>query len=285
MTLTTDPATEAVGRTETRHAAITPELANMLGAALDPDWTPAALPAGAVLPPLWHWAALHPDTALNGLGADGHPAHGTGLLPNLSLNRRMWAGGSLRFHRPLHLGERFTQTSRIASVERKTGATGPMGLVSVEHRIEGAAGLAVEEVQTLVYLEIPDRYRPPAAVPLPEAPLFTERHAMGPVRLFRYSAATYNAHRIHYDRAYAREVEHYPDLLVHGPLQATLLAAAATRRKGRAPDRFRYRGIHPMFDTHDLLVMGVDETETRLTLCTAAPGGPQGMQATAEWDA
>jgi 3-methylfumaryl-CoA hydratase len=169
-------------------------------------------------------------------------------------------------------------------VQQKQGKTGPMALVTVAHAIEGARGLAVEEVHDIVYLEIPDSFRPPAPIAAPETTVLDETVPMDPVRLFRYSAATFNGHRIHYDLPYATEVEHYPGLVVHGPLQATLLIAAATRFHGRQPDRFRYRGVHPMFDTHDLRVLGEGGEPGKMRLCTAAPAGHQGMQATAEWD-
>jgi 3-methylfumaryl-CoA hydratase len=273
---------DAVGRRELRHGGITAAQADMLGATLVPGWTAGTLGEGAVVPPLWHWAAFPPAAPMDALGRDGHPRLG-GFLPDLGLDRRMWAGGSLRFLAPLHVGEPLTLTSEIASVDAKDTPGGPMAFVPVRHRIDGARGPAIEEDQTIVYLRIPPEFRPPKAIPAPDAPTFDRTVPITPPLLFRYSAVTFNAHRIHYDRPYATGVEHYPGLVVHGPLQATLLIAAATDHRGAPPATFRYRGLYPMFDTHDLRVIGVDEPDGTLSLCTAAPAGHQGMKAMAGW--
>jgi 3-methylfumaryl-CoA hydratase len=198
----------------------------------------------------------------------------------------MWAGGELTFEGVLRTGETLYRRSEIRAVEEKEGSTGRMAFVTVGHEIEGAAG-RVAERQDIVYLEMPDRYRPPKAQPLPGAPLFDEAVAMGPARLFRFSAATYNAHRIHYDIDYAREVEKYPGLVVHGPMQAMLLMDAGMRHAGRRPRTFRFRGVHPMFAGYDLHLLGTPEGEgTDATrLFSGAPEGHQGMQARAEWAA
>ncbi|WP_111404413.1 FAS1-like dehydratase domain-containing protein [Meridianimarinicoccus zhengii] len=272
----------AVGRQKARHGAVTSAQADMLGATLVPGWTVGTLPDGAPVPKLWHWAAFPPAAPMEDLGPDGHPKLGD-FLPDLGLNRRMWAGGSLRFLRPIHVGERLTRLSEIASVDHKDTAGGPMAFVTLRHRIDGAAGPAIEEDQTIVYLQIPPEFRPPKAIPAPEAPAFERTLPVTAPLLFRYSAATFNAHRIHYDRAYATGVEHYPGLVVHGPLQATLLMAAATAHRGSPPDSFQFRGLYPMFDHHDLRLIGVDKPDGTLALCTAAPAGHQGMQATAAW--
>jgi 3-methylfumaryl-CoA hydratase len=257
----------------------------MLAATLLPEDHGTDLTEGAGLPPLWHWCAFPPTHPMAETGPDGHARLG-GFLPDLGLSRRMWAGGSLEFLRPLTIGAPLTRRSEILSVEHKTTSGGPMAVVRVHHSIEDGDGPAILEDQNIVYLDIPDRYTPPKPRPVPEGPfLLDEVEAMDPVRLFRYSAVTFNGHRIHYDRTYATEVEHYPGLVVHGPLQATFLIAAATRLRGRPPGRFAYRGLHPMFDTHDLRVIAREDGPEALSLCTAAaiPDGPQGTTATAEW--
>ena len=277
-----DTADGAVGRQQVLHGTVTVAQADMLGATLTPGWGAGRLPDGAVLPQLWHWVAFPPTAPMDDLGPDGHPRLG-GFLPDLGLNRRMWASGALRFLRPLHVGERLTQTSEILSVEHKQAGSGPMAFVTVRHRIDGEDGPAIDEDQTIVYLQIPPEFRAPKAVPAPDAPAFDHRVAVTTPLLFRYSAVTFNAHRIHYDRPYATGVEHYPGLVVHGPLQATLLMAAATTHRGTPPVQFSFRGMHPMFDDHDLRLIGVDQPDGTLALCTAAPAGHQGMQATAAW--
>jgi 3-methylfumaryl-CoA hydratase len=280
---TPEEAQAWVGRSETREGALTPELAGMLMGALGhPAAAQPATHTGAPMPLLWHWAAFPEFVPIMGLATDGHPKLG-GFLPPLPFNRRMWAGGRLTFRGGFAIGERITKRSEILSVEFKSGTTGDMAFVRVGHDLRGEGGGAIREEQDIVYLPIPDAFRAPRAIPAPTAPLFDETVEVGPVRLFRYSAATYNAHRIHYDRDYAREVEKYPGLVVHGPMQATLLMEAAIRHTGRAPARFSFRGVHPMFDGH--LRLQAEQAEPRtLTLCTVAPEGHQGLQARFEWE-
>ena len=277
---------EAVGRVREETGGVTPVLANMLGATIRPGWHAGAVPEGAALPPLWHWVAFPQDTPMEGLGPDGHPALGA-FLPDLGLGRRMWAGGRLRFLRPVHVGERLVKRSEITGVDWKEAGSGPLAIVSLEHVISGEAGPAIEESQQIVYLAIPDAYRPPKPTPAPEgAAVFDEVVEVDSVRLFRYSAATFNGHKIHYDRAYATEVEHYPGLIVHGPLQATLLVERAVRHRGGAhPVALSHRGVHPMFEHQPLRLIGLEEGSS-MRLCTATlpeQGGHQGMQVTAEW--
>jgi 3-methylfumaryl-CoA hydratase len=238
-----------IGRRETRSGCIHVPQAAQLHATLGHAEVPAPV-AGEVMPPLWHWCAFVPIVPTEELGRDGHPRLG-GFLPPVPLQRRMWASADLRFHRPLHVGETLTLHSVIRSVEEKTGASGPMVLVTVAHELHGENGPAVEEVQNIVYLDIPDTYSPPRKRPMPEAPLLHEAVEVSEVLLFRYSALTFNAHRIHIDLPYAQEIERYPGLVVHGPLQATWLMQAAHRARGSSPDAFSFRGVHPM-----LLVRG-----------------------------
>jgi 3-methylfumaryl-CoA hydratase len=277
-----DGITSAVGRSQSVTGQISPLQADMIGATLRPFWQAGTLRAGNLLPPLWHWGAFPPTAAMEDIGPDGHPRPGP-FLPDLGLGRRMWAGGSLRFLAPLHVGEPLTRHSEIISLEHKQAGTTPMAVLTLRHRTLGAQGTAIEEEQTIVYLPLPDSYSPPKPVPAPDTADFDDTIPMDPVRLFRYSAVTFNGHRIHYDRAYATGVEHYPGLVVHGPLQATLLIEAATRHVGHPPQTFRYRGVHPMFDSHPLRLIGTMNKDDSMTLCTAAPAGHMGTQATAGW--
>jgi 3-methylfumaryl-CoA hydratase len=277
-----DGTTSAVGRTVQATGVISRQQADLIGATLRAHWQAGSLTQGDVLPQLWHWAAFPPTAAMEDIGHDGHPKLG-GFLPDLGLGRRMWAGGNLRFIAPLHVGDMLTRHSEIVSLEHKQAGQTPMAVLTLRHRIDTARGPAIEEDQTIVYLPIPDRYAPPKPVAAPETADFDETVTIDPVRLFRYSAVTFNGHRIHYDRSYATHVEHYPALVVHGPLQATLLIEAAARHAGRPPATFRYRGVHPMFDTHPLRLIGTMTEDNTMTLCTAAPEGHIGTQATAGW--
>ncbi|MEL7463720.1 MAG: MaoC family dehydratase N-terminal domain-containing protein [Pseudomonadota bacterium] len=272
--------TSWVGRTLEETGEISPQIANMLGATLSPEWTPDRAAPGAPAPQLWHWAAFPLSAPMEALARDGHPALGD-FLPPVPLERRMWAGGALKFLKPLHIGETLTRASRISAVTEKRGATGAMVFVTVDHKVSGEDGLAIEERQDIVYLAIPPAFRAPKAIPGPEAPDHAEPMEVNEARLFRYSAATFNAHRIHYDLPYATEVENYPGLVVHGPLQATLLIEAATRWRGAAPDAFSFRGVHPMFHNDAPKLTGVAEG-TEMRLATVA-GDHQCLQAKAEW--
>lgn len=273
-----------VGRVETRSGGLSPDVAMMLAAALGHRAAaPVATHAGAPMPPLWHWAAFPEFVPLSGLGQDGHPKLG-GFLPPLPFPRRMWAGGRVSFTGGLTMGERLRRRSEILSVEFKTGATGDMAFVKVLHEVTGERGGAIREEHDLVYLPMPTAFRPPRPIPAPDTSQFTEELETGPVRLFRYSAATSNGHRIHYDRPYAREVEKYPDLVVHGPMQATLLIEAGCRHANRRPARFSYRGVHPVFDDTPLRLTGVTAGPAAMDLCTVAAAGHQGMQARLEWE-
>lgn len=271
-----------VGRETTEAGVISPHVANMLGATLTPGWRYEDAATGAPTPPLWHWAAFPLSAPMEALARDGHPELGD-FLPPVPLERRMWAAGALTFRRPLHIGESLKRASRIAAVSEKTGAAGDMVFVTVEHEIEGESGLAISERQDIVYLAIPPKFTPPKHIAPPPAPDHSEDIAVGEARLFRYSAATFNAHRIHYDLPYATGVERYPGLVVHGPLQATLLIDAATRWRGDPPTKFSFRGVHPLFHNDAPRMMGVDDGETGpMTLCVAT-GDHQTLTAKAEW--
>lgn len=280
---TPEQASAWIGRVETRTGAVSPEFAGMVMGALGHPAAPQPpIHTGATLPVLWHWVAFPEFVPISEIAPDGHPKLG-GFLPPLPFNRRMWAGGKLSFKGRFAIGETISKRSEILSVDFKTGSTGDMAFVRVGHDLRGEGGAQIREEQDIVYLPIPDQFRAPRAIPAPDAPIFSEQVEVGPVRLFRYSAATYNAHRIHYDRDYATGAERYPGLVVHGPMQATLLMEAAMRHTGVAPTRFSFRGVHPMFDGH-LHLQAEADGATALKLCTVAPEGHQGLQARFEWE-
>ncbi|HWF11407.1 MAG TPA: MaoC family dehydratase N-terminal domain-containing protein [Bryobacteraceae bacterium] len=251
---------EWIGRTEVRTDTVTAAPIAALAATLDIDGL--CPEAGDPLPPLWHWLYFLPIHRQSELGADGHAERG-GFLPPVDLPRRMWAGGRLEFHTPLQVGERITRTSRIADVRFREGRTGPLVFVLVKHEIANAAGVAITEEHDIVY-----RGQTTGAVaPSPRPTAHTAGAAAwervlhpDDVLLFRYSALTFNGHRIHYDRRYATEVEGYPGLVVHGPLLATLLADLVRRNLPAArASRFEFRALSPVFDTADFAVCGRPE--------------------------
>lgn len=270
-----DDFSKWVGNSEVLTDVLEPARSNALLAALG---QPATGKAGETLPLLHHWLYFWNVQPPVGLGSDGHPAKG-GFLPPVPLPRRMWAGGRLTFHAPLRLGETVTKTSTILKVEAKSGKSGDLVFVTVEHALAGAEGLAITEQQDIVYKEASSQgpAMPALDAPAPEAPW---RHEVtpDPVLLFRYSALTMNGHRIHYDRPYAMGEEAYPALVVHGPLQATLLAGLAESRLGKPLASFAFRGQVPAFDGPPLHVCG-EPTEDGASVWTTQ-GGVKNMVAT-----
>lgn len=265
-----------LGQQETRHDRIDPVRCNALRTALGDE---ADLTPGAAMPLLHHWLHFWDVRPPTQLGEDGHPARG-GFLPPVLLPRRMWAGGRITFHAPLHIGDAVERSSTIRRIEAKDGRSGPLVFVTVEHRLTGPAGLALVEEQDLVYREAATET---AALPEPAtAPPQCDAHrTIDPdaVLLFRYSALTMNGHRIHYDLPYATGAERYPALVVHGPLQATLLAMLAVELAGRSLRTFTFRGLSPAYCGMPLHVCG-ERSEEGITLWTQQ-GAAKAMEASA----
>lgn len=239
-----------IGREERRSDRVDPGLLARWLATLDRE-----APADGAVPQAFHWCLCTPDAATAALGPDGHPRRDDSpdsFLPPVPLPRRMWAASRVEFLTPLHPGEDVTRTSRVLSVTKKTGSSGDLVFVEVEHDTAGANGTAVREVQSLVYRGDAAPGTPPAPPPLGAQrfdPAGWQAHrALVPSEalLFRYSALTFNSHRIHYDRPYAAGEENYRGLVVHGPLTATLLLDLARRELGdNALKHFAFRGVSP----------------------------------------
>ena len=251
-----------VGNAQTRSDVVTATPIAALAATLDRA-EPWPQP-GDALPPIWHWLYFLPIYPLAASGADGHPTRGE-FLPPVPLPRRMWAGSRLAFHRPLRVGAAIERTSRIADVTAKEGRAGPLVFVRVRHEIADGEGIAIVDEHDIVYRGNP---RPgEIAPPAPTAPgehAFSREIAPDPVLLFRYSALTFNSHRIHYDRSYVTGVEGYPGLVVHGPLIATLLLDLLRReRPGATVERFSFRAVSPLFDGAPFAVCGKPDDDPR----------------------
>lgn len=246
-----------VGNTETSQDTITLAPVRSMLALLNSDETVPQ--AGDDLPPLWHWMYFLPATKQSDLGEDGHAKRG-GFLPPVPLPRRMWAGGQLEFIKPIHLADTLTRTSTIQSVNHKQGKSGDLVFVTVEHRYDNKHGTCLREVHDIVYRTVANSTDKSVA-PVPAAMLIDESaHAqplwMGEITpdetlLFRYSALTFNAHRIHYDRTYATDVEAYPGLVIHGPLIATLLVDLLRRHTDKPLKRFTFKAVRPAFECAD----------------------------------
>ncbi|WP_207210905.1 FAS1-like dehydratase domain-containing protein [Lichenibacterium minor] len=270
-----------IGRGETRVDAVGPTPIAALSATLD---TGRPLPVGGdVVPPLWHWLfflPLHPGADL---GPDGHARRG-GFLPPVPLQRRMWAGGRFEFLAPLRVGDAIRRVSTIADVTAKDGRTGPLVFVVVRHEVFGPEGLALVEEHDIVYRGPAAAGAPsPAAKRAPPEPTFTREIVPDDVLLFRYSALTFNGHRIHYDRRYATEVEGYPGLVVHGPLLATLLAGlAGSARPDEDLAAFSFRALATAFDGSPVRICGrPGEEPAALRLWAETDDGTIAMEARA----
>ncbi len=237
---------------------------------------------GDEVPALWLWLFFLPVAPMSEIGPDGHPKRG-GFLPPIALERRMWAGSRCVFHGVPRIGDHAEKTSRILKFVEKTGKAGPMVFVTVRHEVRIAGRCVLEEEQDIVYVAMPDRPVTPDPVPLPPCD-WQERLAVDPVLLFRFSALTFNGHRIHYDRDYATRVEKYPGLVVHGPLQALMLFEAARRRAPeKRPARFEFRGIRPLFDLDAITLNGRARADGGVDLFTGTADGATGMQAALHW--
>lgn len=268
-----------VGREERRTDTLAPWPAAALTAALDRDDPPGP---GDPLPPFWHHLYFLPVVRAEATGPDGHPKRG-GFLPPVPLPRRMWAGGRLVWERPLRVGETVERVSTVRAIDRKEGRTGPLLFVLVEHRFLASGELVLTEEHDVVY-RAPSRGEEPGPPPLaPSAGRWRRSWRPDPVLLFRYSALTYNGHRIHYDQPYVTGVEGYRGLIVHGPLLAKLMLDLLRREVPAAVvRRFDFRATAPLFAEEELLVQGEpDPAGGPVRLWITGPGGGLAMRGTA----
>lgn len=258
-----------IGREEVLDDVLSPALVHRFNATFDrPDAEPL----------LVHLCLCLPAALTSALGPDGHPARG-GFLPPVPLQRRMWAGGSFTFLAPLQIGEPVRRLSRIVDVTAKTGRSGPLCFVTVEHHVTQGKTLAITERHDIVYRD------PSTGTGLAEpAPLGTHSRVVSPsaTLLFRYSALTFNGHRIHYDAPYSKGEEGYPGLIVHGPMQATMLCHMAADLGKAPPRQFDFRSHSPLYDTSDF-TLNAEPVAEGMRLWTAAVDGPIAMEAIARW--
>jgi 3-methylfumaryl-CoA hydratase len=279
--------TEWIGRTETVHDALAPQQALAALAMFDSPNLTARV--GDAIPMLWQWFYFLPRAPQSRLSVDGHPERG-GFMPPITLPRRMFAGARVRRHHPLRLGVPAERHAIIHDVARKPGRTGELVFVTVQYRFVQEGVLCLEEEQDIVYREPGAPVPPPEVRPWPEPPpraVTSEVHADTRL-LFRFSALTFNAHRIHYDREYAMREEGYPGLVVHGPLTAQLLLRLAEAQEaerahesGRAVhtvSSFAFRGQTPLFDTAPFRLLCVRDGD-RALLSAEAPDGRTALTA------
>jgi 3-methylfumaryl-CoA hydratase len=269
-----------IGREEECGERIAGRVVQAMAATLDLERSPDT---GEPLPPGWQWLFFNPAAPGKLLGVDGHPRRG-GFLPPIELPRRMWAGSRIQYLADLPVEAQAIRRSRILKVENKTGKRGSLSFVTVQHTISCDGTACISEEQDLVYREA----TPPGAVaaPAPQrydgVPQWSRGIEPDTTLLFRYSALTFNGHRIHYDQAYARDEEGYPDLVVHGPLLATLLQQFALEQgAGRPLARFDFRGVTPLFVGRAFQLEGRQAEDGALALWARGPDGELAMSATA----
>jgi len=269
-----------VGRTESACDVIVPSVVERLWATLDRNDAPPG--PGDPLPALAHWLYFLSAPPHSMLGEDGHEQRGR-FIPPIALPRRMWAGSKIAYHRPVRIGESAERRSTIRNIVEKEGRTGPLVFVTLCHEIMDAGGVAIEETQDIVYRGPLSPGVGPTP-PKPEyEPEFSREVSPDAVMLFRYSALTFNGHRIHYDRGYATDKEGYPGLVVHGPLIAALLVDLLERSlPGITPARLDVRAISPLFDGTPIHMHGCSRGKNQAKLWACNPEGRLAMNITVE---
>lgn len=278
-TLDVDHLRSWIGRQEATKERLEPELVRRFNATFDADSN--CIEDGSVAPRLIHFCLGHAAAPTASLGDDGHPQRG-GFLPAIPLPRRMAAGGRLEFSGELRVGDLVRRTSKVADLSVKEGRSGTLCFVAVDHVIDVDGQVMVTERQDIVYREADTSSGQVVEVrPCPQGQ-YDKLIRPTPTLLFRYSAITFNSHRIHYDDRYAREIEGYPGRVVHGPMQATLLLRLATEIKGSAPRQFAFRNQSPLFDNTDFHLHAENDGH-KLRLWSARDGGPIAMTAEASW--
>lgn len=285
MTVDIEALRKWVGRSETSNDVVTTFPVTAMTATLDRDDPPPR--NGDVLPPLWHWLYFLPVYRHSEAGPDGHARRG-GFLPPVPLPRRMWAGSRVQFQRPLRVGEPIRRVSTIKNVTHKAGRSGDLVFVVVRHEVSTADQIAISEEHDIVYREAPRGGDRPAesASASSTAPADAPWQRIvrpDPLLLFRYSALTFNGHRIHYDRSYVTEVEGYAGLVVHGPLLATLMLDLVRRERPDASiTHFVFRALRPVLDTAPFRVCGSPQSGTNeVALWVLGADGARAMEGSA----
>jgi 3-methylfumaryl-CoA hydratase len=277
MNQTNNPLDEAylrewIGNQESVEETIAAEPLHRMRATLDME--PKIIESGEAVPPLWHWACFLTPVRASELGRDGHPALGS-FMPPVPLPRRMWAGGQFQFGNAIRVGETARKQSTVRNVKIKEGRTGKLCFVEVEHCVFVGDDLRFSEIHNIVYRDV--KQPGEGDVLPPKAPTDAEwSHEVVPnsTLLFRYSALTFNGHRIHYDIDFCRQEEGYPGLVFHGPLTATmLLQLAIEKNPGRSLDSYEFRAYSPLFDNARFTLNGRMQDDKAIMWASNADDG------------
>ncbi len=268
-----------VGKSQISHDIIESRPVRLMKSIVD---YPSGLEHDTMLPALWHWLYFPDITPLDQLASDGHAQKG-GFLPPIALPRRMWAGGDLKFVKPIRIGDKIERISTIESIKSKRGKTGELCFVTVCHEFICQGTAAIKERHHIVYREQIAKAHIPHSAPDRAKGDWHQLVKPNPAMLFRYSALTFNTHRIHYDREYCRKVENYPGLVFHGPLTATLLVnLAVSKMAGKQLTSFKFRAIAPLFDGHNIEILG-RKTDSVVSLWAQNDRNELAMTATANF--
>nr|VFJ55915.1 MAG: mesaconyl-C4-CoA hydratase [Candidatus Kentron sp. DK] len=281
MTEQKTPYDDWIGSTERLEDQIW--LGQVVGMAATLDDTRSEFKLGGKLPPLWHWMYFLPRAPWSKIGHDGHPERG-GFMPPIELPRRMFAGSRMKFNKLLTIGEPAVRHGEVLKISEKSGGSGKLAFVTVRYRIEQNGEICIEEEQDIVYREPGAPVPAPIPADFPEVPAgsWTNTITPDPVLLFRFSALTFNAHRIHIDRRYAMEEEGYPGLIVHGPMTAIQLAELIRHNQDRPIEKFTFRGQAPLFDLGPYRVVATPGDDNKVELSAQGPDGKTTMVASAE---
>ena len=279
--MTTVNLQDWIGKTEERNDLLTAFPANAMAATLNHEQINYS--ANKNLPPLWHWLFFLPIFKLSEAGYDGHAALGD-FLPPVKLPRRMWAGSRIQFLEPLKIGHEYKKTSTIKNVMAKSGRSGELVFVTVSHEVSNGPSICINEEHDIVYREkATTNSEAPKLVEAPQKFDFSIDINPDPVLLFRYSALTFNGHRIHYDYPFCTETEGYDGLVVHGPLLATLLLdGLASQKPDAVVQNFEFRAMAPVFDNMNFKIRGIETEPTEYSLWIEREDGAMAMSAKAK---
>lgn len=268
-----------IGKSRRDEDLISCRHAGLMAATVDYP-APENITDGESLPPLWHWTCFLEGAPSRELGPDGHPARG-GFMPPVALPNRMWAGGRVIFHAPVRIGSTVRKESSILNVAHKAGRSGDLVFVTLLHELKSLQDeLLIREEQDIVYKGSTPPGQLPGAPAVEHSAQFTRTYTPTSTTLFRYSALTFNGHRIHYDADYCRKTEGYQNLVIHGPLNATMLAGYAEEICGSRLRSFSYRGLSPAL-LGNSITMHADVLDGCVTLHATLDDGTLCMQAEA----
>ncbi|TVR14772.1 MAG: acyl-CoA dehydrogenase [Balneolaceae bacterium] len=273
---------EWIGKSKDQNDSMAPEQLQRFEAMLDRD--PGEVQAGTVLPPCAHWVYFTPMGRQSDLAADGHAKKG-GFLPPVDLPKRMWAGGTIQFKKPLKTGAPADKKSTIVKIEEKEGSSGKLCFVTVRHQISAYGAVAIDEEQQIVYREASEE----GAHPIRTKPMdidfdWKKSRVLTSTDLFRYSALTFNGHKIHYDFPYTTEEEGYPNIVVHGPLLLTLLLNAfKSKSDGKVIEEVSYKAVGPIYLGEELTITSKDVDNTKVEMRVLGPDNKIAMMATVKW--